>query len=101
MTATGNLVLSFSDFFIRRHKLTRAKVLTKQLLEDFAKSRTARATNKVSRCDFLWYELVRLGITERAVVDEILQQFDALDEDGNGELDYDELRGRKTCKRLD
>lgn len=92
VTATGNLVLSFSDFFIRRHKVLRAEVLTKQLLEDFANSRTARDTNKVSRCDFLWYELVRLGITERAVVDEILEHFDGLDEDGNGELNWDELK---------
>jgi len=49
-------------------------------------------TGQVSRLDFLKYKLVALGRCESWQIDDILSQFDALDEDGSGTLEVEDFK---------
>jgi len=47
---------------------------------------------KVTRFDFLVYELVALGRCDQWHIDEIMARFEAMDEDQSGELDYADFK---------
>jgi hypothetical protein len=90
VSATGNMVLSFTNYFMRRHNILRAELLSKQLLEDMLND--ADGDTEVDRCDFLRFELLRLGVADREMVDGILQRFEEMDMDGSGVLDHKDLQ---------
>lgn len=84
------MVLSFTNYFMRRHNILRAELLSKQLLEDMLND--ADGDTEVDRCDFLRFELLRLGVADREMVDGILERFEEMDMDGSGVLDHKDLQ---------
>jgi len=51
-----------------------------------------QGTGQVSKMDFLMYKLVALGRCEQWHIDDILTQFEALDEDGSGTLEIADFK---------
>eukprot|EP00456_Euglypha_rotunda_P036275 TRINITY_DN2786_c0_g3_i2.p1 TRINITY_DN2786_c0_g3~~TRINITY_DN2786_c0_g3_i2.p1 ORF type:complete len:406 (-),score=64.01 TRINITY_DN2786_c0_g3_i2:17-1234(-) len=51
-----------------------------------------RGTGQVTKLDFMMYKLVALGRCEQWHIDDIISQFDALDEDGSGTLEIADFK---------
>jgi len=60
---------------------------------------TRDGQGQITRLDFLKYKLVTLGRCEQWMIDDILSQFDMLDEDGSGTLEVDDFKRAEKRER--
>ena len=54
----------------------------------------------IDRLEFLQYMLVTMGKVSQEDVDKVLGMFDALDEDGSGSLDVEDIKAAERRKKL-
>jgi len=64
-------------------------------LSDF----TVDSKGQITRLDFLKFKLVALGRCEQWQIEDILSQFDALDEDGSGTLEVEDFKNAEKRER--
>jgi Ca2+-binding EF-hand superfamily protein len=91
--ATAHMVLCFGNTFLRRHREIQVNQLQYELLAEM----DSDGDQRVDKCEFLRFELIRTGLCEKEDIDSIISRFEKLDMDGSGTIDIEDL---KTIKRF-
>jgi len=83
VTAAANLIVTVTDGILKYRKELKAEHMTKELLLHIS-----NGSGKVSKTDFLCYELLRRGLCETDELAEIVGFFNKLDSKKLGYLDF-------------
>lgn len=92
--ATAHMVLSFGNTFLRRHREIQVNQLQYELLAEM----DCDGDQRVDKCEFLRFELIRTGLCQKEDIDAIISRFNKLDLDGSGTIDVEDLRAIKHCR---
>jgi potassium channel subfamily K len=88
VAATAHMVLCFSNWLLRQHKEIQVGHLQVELLAEM----DADGDERVDKCEFLRFELIRTGMCPKEDIDAILSRFKKLDIDQSGSIDLEDLR---------
>jgi potassium channel subfamily K len=89
--ATAHMVLCFGNTFLLRHR----EIQVDQLRDELFAEMDSDGDQRVDKCEFLRFELIRTGLCEKEFIDSIIARFDKLDVDQSGTIDIEDLRAIK------
>eukprot|EP00435_Cladocopium_sp_Y103_P015317 s1704_g3.t1 len=94
VTAAANLIVTVTDAILKYRKSLKAEHMTKELLLHMSTD----GSGKVSKTDFLCYELIRRGLCETDELAEIVGFFNKLDSKKLGYLDFKDFSALVTLQ---